>query len=210
MRLGPTRFFTLTSPGTDSPDASYEQFQVRWHRFLAHLSRRWGAIEYLGVVERQKRGTAHIHVIYRGRFIPYQWLGRAAADAGFGKIADIRKPPSTIATYLVKYLTKELADPAIGPPRYFRRVRVSRGWSDWVRPKPKRRWDSWWIADAVPEHAALSAQRRGYLVVEGSSDNPEAWFHPGRVVRWLRPEMLREPGAFRPHAHPVSLGVLAE
>jgi hypothetical protein len=108
--------------------------------------------------------------------------------------------------YLAKYLAKELRDPKAAPPRYFRRVRVSRGWSDWQAPTRERPYGEWWIVDARLDHAVLSAQRRGYLVVE-APNLPEPWFHPARVPRWLRPTELHQAGALRPHHHPSSLGV---
>jgi hypothetical protein len=166
MRLGTPRFFTLTSPGEDDAVTSYAEFQKRWHRFQARLRRRYGTVEYVAVVERQKRGAAHVHVVYRGPYIPWQWLGRAASESGFGKIVDIRKPAKRIERYLAKYLTKELEDPKSAPPRYFRRVRRSRRWSDWRPPKRQPRWPMWLIARAAPARTAQAARGRGYTVVE--------------------------------------------
>jgi hypothetical protein len=166
MRSGTPRFFTLTSPGEDDAVTSYDKFQERWHRFQARLRRRYGTVEYVAVVERQKRGAAHVHVVYRGEFIPWQWLGRAAAASGFGKIVDIRKPAKRIERYLAKYLTKELDDPKFAPPRYFRRVRRSRRWSDWRPPRREPRWPAWLVARATPSRAAQAARGRGYIVVE--------------------------------------------
>jgi hypothetical protein len=164
-------------------------------------------IEYFAVVERQKRGAAHVHMVYRGPYIPQAWLSRAAEDSGFGRVADIRKAPPNIAGYLAKYLVKDVADGVRSLPRYFRRVRVSRGWSDWRPPARERQYRDWWVVDARPEHAALSAQRRGFLVVQVASDRQEASFQPDRVPRWLRPSELRQAGALRPHQHPPALGV---
>jgi hypothetical protein len=131
MRLGFVRFATLTSPGGEDPETTYVEFPKRWHRLITPIRRTYGPIEYYAVVERQLRGAAHIHIVYRGPYIPQKWLSRNARECSFGKVADIRKAPRNIARYLAKYLTKELADPKAAPPRYFRRVRVSQGWSDW-------------------------------------------------------------------------------
>jgi hypothetical protein len=172
---------------------------------MARLQRRFGRsvrIEYYAVVERQKRGAAHIHMVYRGPYIPQAWLSRAASECGFGSVADIRKAPPNIARYVAKYLTKELSDPKAAPPRYFRRVRVSRGWSDWRPPIREQPFTEWWAVDATVDHAAHSAQRRGYLVVE-ATNLPETRFHPGRVPRWFRPAELRQPGIMRSHQHPA-------
>jgi hypothetical protein len=117
MRLGRIRFVTITSPAREDGDTSFREFSKRWHRFQTRLQREFGRVvrvEYFAVVERQKRGAAHIHMVYRGPYIPQAWLSAAAKQAGFGKVADIRKAPPNVARYLAKYLTKELSD---GPRR---------------------------------------------------------------------------------------------
>jgi hypothetical protein len=186
MALGTCRFFTLTSPGTEDGDTSYARFPARFKRLRMRLERRFGRIEYLAVVERQKRGAAHVHVVYRGPFIPQQWLSRVAAECGFGKIADIRRSNPALMRYLAKYLTKELSDPTAAPPRYFRRVRWSRGWCVWEKRGRQVPWTHWWIADAVPIHAAIDAARRGYKVEELIADNWQARFELRRPIQWLR------------------------
>lgn len=202
MRLGTVRFFTLTSPSGEEHAASYAAFSARWKQFHMRLARRFGKIEYLGVVEPQKRGAAHIHVVYRGPYIPQPWLSQAAQASGFGRIADIRRSNPRLMSYLAKYLTKELSDPRLAPPKYFRRARWSAGWCVW---EPRTRavpWTDWWIADAVPLHAAISAARRGYQVTEVVTDHWEAPFAPARIVRWshdlqdlLRGHSTSAPGA---------------
>ena len=199
MALGEVRFFTLTSPGDEDAETTYAKFPARWKRLHERVARRFGRIEYLGVVEPQpRRGAAHFHVVYRGPFIPQAWLSRTAAECGFGRIADIRRANPRLVTYLVKYLTKELAtadrDGAArrgGPPKYFRRVRWSRGWCTWNRREPSR-WKCWWFVDAVPSHAAIDARNRGYQVVELDEGDQTRSFHPGRRLRWLR-EVPRRP-----------------
>ena len=197
MRLGTVRFFTLTSPSGEDHQASYAAFPKRWKRFYMRLERRFGRIEYLAVVEPQKRGAAHVHVVYRGSYIPQRVLARLAVESGFGPIADIRLSNPRLMSYLAKYLTKELADPSVAPPRYFRRVRYSKGWCVWVRRSGPHTWDGWQIADAVPVHAAIDAARRGFRVVELVADDWGAGFGLARPVCWLRD--LRH---YRPTAPP--------
>lgn len=197
MQLGPCRFFTLTSPGSEDSETTYRELPKRWKRVHQALVRRYGPLEYVAVVEAQKRGAAHLHVVYRGPFIPQQLLSKLAARAGFGKIADIRRPPKEIARYLVKYLAKDLQRPKAGEtpvrlPRYFRRVRWTKGWCVWTKRTPDRRWTDWWITDAPPERTAASARRRGLTVVAIVGND----WPPGldvRPVRWLR-----ELGGYRP------------
>jgi hypothetical protein len=195
MALGTCRFFTLTSPGDEDAETSYAEFPARWKRFRMRVERRFGRIEYLGVVEPQKRGAAHVHVVYRGPYIPQQWLSRIAAECGFGRIADIRRSNPQLMRYLAKYLTKELSDPTAAPPRYFRRVRWSRAWCVWEKRRRALPWKRWWIADAVPIHAAIDAARRGLTVEEMVAGNWGARFELRRPVRWLH-----DLTGYRPHA----------
>jgi hypothetical protein len=195
MDLGVCRSFTLTSPGTEDAETSYAKFPERWKRFRMRVDRRFGPIEYLAVVERQKRGAAHVHVVYRGPYIPQQWLSRVAAECGFGPIADIRRSNPQLMRYLAKYLTKELSDPTAAPPRYFRRVRWTRNWCVWEKRSQAARWPNWWIADAGPVHAAIDAARRGLKVEEVVADDWGARFELRRPVRWLHDLV-----GYRPHA----------
>lgn len=208
MKIGPTRFLTLTSPGGESAEESYARFPERWKRMHQRLIRRFGKFEYIAVVEPQpKRGAAHIHIVYRGAFIPQQWLSKAAAESGFGKIADIRRGHRKLAGYLAKYLTKDLTSQGGGDrgaagrsgiPRYFRRVRWSRGWCEWTRRRASRTWTAWFIADVGQVHAASDARGRGYTVVELEVSEGSLPVSRDRIVRWLR--SLR---GYRPFALPV-------
>lgn len=85
------RMFTLTAPGNEGVEQSYDQLARRWKRFRESLRRRFpGArFEYFRVTERQGRGHAHLHVLSRGPFIPQRWLSEAAGHAGL-----VRSPTS--------------------------------------------------------------------------------------------------------------------
>jgi hypothetical protein len=138
------------------------------------------------VVERQKRGAAHVHVVYRGPYIPQQWLSRVAVECGFGRIADIRRSNPQLMRYLAKYLTKELSDPTAAPPRYFRRVRWSRGWCVWEKRGRTVPYQDWWIVDAPPALAAIDARRQGYVVEEVGSDGNSPRFNRHWSIRWMK------------------------
>ncbi len=193
MDLGPCRFLTITSPGDESAEDSYARFPARWKRFHMRLERRFGRIEYVAVVEPQpNRGAAHIHVVFRGPFIPQAWLSRAAEASGFGRIADIRRAHPRLMSYLAKYLTKDLRAAPGGDgssagaiPRYFRRVRWSSRWSAWSRPRNPRTVESWWIADVGQVHAAIDARNRGYRVTELVIAESSPALCLDRFVRWL-------------------------
>ena len=188
MARGQVRFVTLTSPGDEDVFTSYDQATRRWKRLALRIERRWGAFEYFLVVEPQKRGHAHLHVIIRGeRYMPQRVLAAMARDCGFGRITHIKVPARRqLAGYLSKYLTKTLDLPNVRAPRYFRRVRMSRGWVDEPAWEPERRWDSWWILDASPALAAVNVRQHGLIVVHVDHDAHERSSLPGRIVQWLR------------------------
>ena len=206
MSLGPCRFATVTSPAGESAEESYARFPARWKRFHMRLERRFGRIEYVAVVEPQKRGAAHVHFVYRGPFIPQAWLSRAAAASGFGRIADIRKSHPKLMSYLAKYLTKGLG-PATGEdgsragalPKYFRRVRWSSRWCEWSRSRDPGKWTSWWIADTGQVHAAVDARGRGYQVTELVIAESSPALCLDRIVHWLR-----SLSGYRPFALPIA------
>ncbi len=188
MARGQIRFITLTSPGDEDVVTSYAEITRRWKRFALRVARRWGKFEYFVVVEPQKRGHAHLHVIIRGeRFMAQRVLSAMARECGFGRVVDIRRPARRqLAGYLSKYLTKTLELPNVRAQRYFRRIRASRGWVDEPPWQPERRWDSWWILDVSPSVAARNAQQHGLNVIHVESDGHEVPPPLGRIVQWLR------------------------
>jgi hypothetical protein len=181
LGLGRTRFLTLTSPGQESVVDSLELLARRWKAFHRRLTRRVGHIEYLAVVELQKRGSPHLHVLVRGPLVSGVWVRQAAVAVGFGKQSDIRPAPPGIAGYLTK---------AIGPntsgdllPAHFRRVRWSAGWSLPLPRRFRRAWQAWYIAFAETRRTAASAVQRGYRLVELVHGPPDR-YPSTRPVRW--------------------------
>jgi len=57
-----------------------------WRLMRVYLSRRWGkgkSLPFVGVLEYQKNGNAHLHVLL-GQYIPQKWLKRAWQSIGGG------------------------------------------------------------------------------------------------------------------------------
>jgi hypothetical protein len=103
-------------------------------------------------------------------------------DVGFGRVADIRRPPPGIAGYLTKTIGPNTGGDSLPP--HFRRVRWSRGWSLPVIRRARRVWQTWYIALAETGFAAASAVERGYRLIELVHGPP--WRHPtARPVRWV-------------------------
>jgi hypothetical protein len=187
MATGVVRFATFTSPGDEDVATSFALLTRRWKRLSLRIERRWGPFEYFIVVEPQKRGHAHIHVLIRGqRYLPQRQLAQMAYECGFGRVTDIRAGHKYLTRYLAKYLTKtlELTPGRVG--KYFRRIRMSRHWVEQVAWEPERRWNRWWILDAPPIAAALEARRLGFRIIHCDGDRLEPPTTLGRIVQWLK------------------------
>ena len=58
-----------------------------WRKFRVYLKRKHGQpVKYIAVVERQKSGVPHLHVLV-DRFIPQKWISSAWSRLGGGRIA---------------------------------------------------------------------------------------------------------------------------
>lgn len=207
MAAGFIRFATFTARGEEDADASFREATRRWKRLHLRIQRRWGKFEYFIVVEPQKRGHAHLHVLIRGpRFIPQRQLARIAAECGFGSVADIREGKAYLARYLAKYLSKTLELTQAQAGRYFRRVRMSRHWVEKTTWEPDHRWERWWILDVPPVLAGFEAHRRGYHVVHFDTDGHEPPTMLGRIVQWLHTLAgYRSAGFWSPPGSPSKL-----
>ena len=124
-----------------------ERFDVAqgyWHTMLRNMSRESFSFEYLRVVELQKRGTPHFHVVVkevRGNkdLSSTANVGAVlrgfARRAGFGRIMDFqqaRLSGAGVASYMSKYLEKSEDYNALRREdgRAIRRYCRSRGWSN--------------------------------------------------------------------------------
>jgi len=104
------RFLTLTlDPRHCSREDSIPYVRKCFDKFRTYLKRRYkGTISYITVVELQKSGYAHLHILI-DRFIEQSWISEAWQAVGGGKIVFITQVDlHRIAPYLSKYLTKDL------------------------------------------------------------------------------------------------------
>jgi hypothetical protein len=94
-------------------------------------------IAYVAVLEFQKNGYAHLHVLI-DRNLPFHWIQESWQALGGGKFVNI-KPIDIhrVAPYLSKYLTKEVLLSSLYGK--FRRFTTSRGIVLFVKP-PKGQW----------------------------------------------------------------------
>jgi len=132
----PTRFITLTvNPrmGTD-PDSRLLLLANAWRNAAKRLRRLYPnkPFSYLAIVEATKAGEPHLHILYRGPFLPQKWLSSTMADLIGSPIVDIRRIRNTheIIRYVAKYVTKA--------PHHFgtsKRYWCTQDWETPVEPK---------------------------------------------------------------------------
>ena len=108
-RGGQLRFLTLTS----SPE-SPKDIQKSWRALYMRLFRRGLITGYIKVPEYTKRGKAHLHVLYRGKYIDHYIIRSMWQEIHRASIVDIRlvKPKYSnkqMANELAKYMAKKNA-----------------------------------------------------------------------------------------------------
>lgn len=108
-RGGKLRFLTLTS----SPDAPVD-IEKSWRALYMRMKRRGLIQGYVKVPELTKEGRKHLHVLFRGSFIPQATLSLWWSQIHNSKIVDIRlvkvsRQHTRVAGYMAKYMSKETA-----------------------------------------------------------------------------------------------------
>ena len=104
------RFLTLTlDPRHCTAEQSVHYLRNCWNKFRTSLKRRAGkSISYIAVIEFQKNGYAHLHVLV-DRFLPQPWIQSAWQAVGGGRFVNIQQVDiQRVGAYLSKYLTKDL------------------------------------------------------------------------------------------------------
>lgn len=132
-----TRFMTLTldpkklEPGEESISYIRDCFA----KFRVYLGRRFGSsISFIAVVELQKNGNAHLHILI-GKYIDKAWISRSWSSVGGGHIVDIRLVDiHRIRAYLTKYITKPILSSV---PARKKRISTSRDIK--LNPKKEKR-----------------------------------------------------------------------
>lgn len=159
-----TRLMTLTlDPAKVQAKDSVPYIRKTWAKFQTYLRRRYKvSVAFISVLELQKSGYAHLHVLI-DRYIEQAWISEAWQAIGGGRIVDIRNVNiRSVGGYLGKYLTKDFL---IGlKNRRYRRVTTSRAISLDDRPSINGRWDivkapiqslhrkeGWWAVNAIKD-----------------------------------------------------------
>jgi len=109
----PNRFVTLTlphEPGAD-PTTQGKRLSHAWRLICKRISRADGGrkVEYLARLETTKRGTPHLHVLCRSKWIDQRQLSLWAAELLNAPIVYVQRIDNArnVAAYVAKYLTKQ-------------------------------------------------------------------------------------------------------
>ena len=133
-----------------------------WRLMRVYLSRRWNngkSLPFVGVLEFQKNGNAHLHVLL-GKYIPQAWLARAWESIGGGRHVDIRYVDvHRVAAYLSKYLAGDKVEHTLKLlPRRARIFTTARSIVLWPKKEKSgwrlRRADIGELLDAVGKDAS--------------------------------------------------------
>jgi hypothetical protein len=100
------------------------------------------SIDFVGVLEFQENGNAHLHVLL-GKYIAQKWLSLAWQSIGGGKTVDIRQVDvHRVSAYLSVYLTGDKVIQTLNLlPMRARIFTTSRS----IRLWPKKEKRSWWL-----------------------------------------------------------------
>lgn len=124
-RLKLNKMLTLTlDPAKLQGQDSTRYINEVFADFRVYLRRKLGrAPSYIRVLEYQKNGNAHLHILV-ACYLPQKWVSEAWEAVGGGRIVDIRMiDMHRVSHYLSKYLTKQMIELA---PARARRVTTSR------------------------------------------------------------------------------------
>lgn len=182
------KFLTLTARASSypTPEAQAQALVKAWRALRQWLIRNGWAetLPYLAVFEEHKSGRPHLHVLYRGPFIPQKILSRRMAllcDGPNVWITHIRKQ-SAAGRYVAKYVSK-------GPARYdgCKRYWRSRDFvvdPDAITKKTKSTVTTWWRAREHVWDEAIRWEGAGWIVVE---ESPGSWVaSPTDRATWPR------------------------
>ena len=134
------RMMTLTlDPKKLSGEDSTRYINKAFAKLRDAFKRKYGrAITFIRVLEFQKNGMAHLHVLV-DRYVDQEWLSKKWQRLGGGWHVDMKWVPiRRIANYVSKYFSKDLL---MSAPKRARRVTVSRGIRLFEKPAREATWE---------------------------------------------------------------------
>lgn len=104
-----SKFITLTFGRNEGIDVcNVKECNREYKKFIQRLKRRYEGVKYVTVIEFQKRGAVHYHMICDLPYVKKKELS-GLWGLGFVKINKIEHVDN-VGAYVSKYMTKELAD----------------------------------------------------------------------------------------------------
>ncbi len=107
------RFLTLTIRPRGNIPQGLITINQAWNRLRLKITRKFGKVKYLKVLEPQpSTNMPHFHILIN-KFLPAAWLNKAIPGAGFGRIYKIKLVRNDqVFSYITKYLSKGIKDDA--------------------------------------------------------------------------------------------------
>ncbi|MGC4379452.1 protein Rep [Fictibacillus sp. Mic-4] len=100
-----SKFVTLTfAENMQCLDTAHKQFK----QFIQRMRYKYGTFKYIAVIEFQKRGAIHYHMMSDLPYIPNEKLAKIWRH-GFVRINNISKVDN-VGAYMVKYMLKDVED----------------------------------------------------------------------------------------------------
>ena len=108
----PNRFITLTvNPNWfDSPEDRAARLAKAWRLVVAAYRHKFPTreAEYTAIFEATAKGEPHLHIAWRGGFVPQAWLAAQMRKRMGAPVVDVRKihRANKVAEYVTKYISK--------------------------------------------------------------------------------------------------------
>lgn len=131
-KRGMNRLVTLTLDPKKLGADPYAYLSQLWRKFRVYLTREYGSVSFLWVMELQRNGRPHLHILVN-KYLHQAWLSKTWDALGGGRIVDVRYVDiHRVRGYLAKYLNKAWESMAI--PDRKRRYATSRDIRLWEDP----------------------------------------------------------------------------
>ena len=83
-----------------------------WNKLRSALWKRYGPFEFLCILEFQRSGRPHLHILIKGfRFVPHSWIAELwkGYGGGFVWIMSVQRGRINAVKYVLKYVTKSFS-----------------------------------------------------------------------------------------------------
>ena len=170
----PERHIVLTLPArTHTQTAKDLEFINRaFGRLVAQIRKEFSSFEYMRVVELQKNGTPHLHVLCRGTYIPFKWLSQHWQKLTGAWMVHIKAITRT--SNAINELTKYLAKTARKLEGTTAKINIITTSKHWIIDPPDKDpsysemgWVSIWLPTSVGEiNEALAFFSRSLVTVK--------------------------------------------